>query len=183
MPAYMTIPTEKEATQAWSKYAKSVWFKGLPKETQMAFKKGYGWDTNRHGYPAVKSSDGEWLITFKKDMSGEVFGYISKTNEGENKMSKTLNKIDRFLNESDFAADFPSNTSKYMGRRPIQFMKWWKNFRPGDRMDVMFSEDVIEIKGTNAEGQFAGVKKGYMITDPMELETFKGSEGDIWNFV
>lgn len=69
------------------------------------------------------------------------------------------------------------------GTRPIQFMKWFGDFRPGDRMDVFFGEDYISIAGTNAEGYFAGVKKEMEIDDPMEVNNFIGSEGDIWNFV
>lgn len=69
------------------------------------------------------------------------------------------------------------------GTRPIQFMKWFGDFRPGDRMDVYFGEDYISIAGTNAEGNFAGVKKEMEIDDPMEVEDFVSSEGDVWNFV
>lgn len=94
-------------------------------------------------------------------------------------------KIDKFLKESDFAADFPQNVSKYKGHRPIQFMKWFGNYRPGDRINVNFGEDFIEMFGTNSEGQFAGAKaeKEMVIEDPDEMDMFKGSEGDIWNFV
>jgi len=183
MAAFTTTPTETEALQAWSKYAKSVWFKGLPKDAKMAFKKGYGWTEAKQGYPAVISNDGEWLITFKKDNNGEVMGYVTHTAyEGDRKMT-VVNKIESFLNESDFAAKFPQNTSKYKSVRPIQFMQWWGDFRPGDRMDVYFTEDLISIVGTNSEGQFAGIKKELEITDPAEIDEFKSSEGRLWNFV
>lgn len=72
---------------------------------------------------------------------------------------------------------------KVNGIRPIQFMKWWGEFRPGDRVDVDFGEDYIALAGTNAEGHFAGVKKDLDIEDPMEMDAFIASEGDIWNFV
>jgi hypothetical protein len=102
----------------------------------------------------------------------------------EDKMSVT-DKIERFLKETVYAADFPQNTSKYTGQRPIQFMKFWANYRPGDRINVNFLDDAIEMFGTNAEGQFAGSKaeKEFEILDPEEMDTFKSSEGDIWNFV
>lgn len=96
-----------------------------------------------------------------------------------------LDKINKFLKESDFAAKFPQNTSKYKGHRPVQFMKWWENYRPGDRVNINFGEEGIEIFGTNSEGQFAGSKaeKEFYIEDPEEMDMFKSSEGDIWNFV
>jgi len=94
-------------------------------------------------------------------------------------------KIDKLLNEVDFANDFPRNPEKYTGHRPIQFMKFWQNYRPGDRVNVNFLDDGIELFGTNAEGQFAGSKaeKELYIDDPMEVDDFKSAEGDIWNFV
>ena len=96
-----------------------------------------------------------------------------------------VEKIDSILSEVDTAVDFPKNMEKYKGHRPIQFMKFWQNYRPGDRMNVNFLDDGIEIFGPNAEGQFAGAKaeKDLFITDPMEIDNFKSSEGDIWNFV
>lgn len=69
------------------------------------------------------------------------------------------------------------------GMRPIQFMKWWGDFRPGDRVDVMFNDEYISMAGTNAEGHFAGIKKELDIDDPMEMDHFRGAEGDLWNFV
>jgi hypothetical protein len=96
-----------------------------------------------------------------------------------------LDKLDKFISETDFAAKFPMNTSKYRGHRPVQFMKWWENYRPGDRVNINFSEEGIEIFGTNAEGQFAGerAEKEFFIDDPDQMDLFKSSEGDIWNFV
>ena len=96
-------------------------------------------------------------------------------------------KIDGFLNETITANDFPSPDShnKYQGHRPIQFMKFWQNYRPGDRVNVNFLDDGIEIFGTNAEGQFAGSKaeKEYFIEEPTEIDYFKSAEGDLWNYV
>lgn len=96
-----------------------------------------------------------------------------------------VDKIDKFLDETVSAVDFPLNTSKYKGHRPIQIMKFWGQYRPGDRLNVNFLDDGIEIFGTNAEGQFAGSKaeKEMFIDDPMEMDEFKSAEGNIWNFV
>ena len=93
-----------------------------------------------------------------------------------------LKKIDMFT-ETIGANDYPKNPSKYEGMRPIQFMNWWGDFRPGDRVDVMFGDDYISFAGTNAEGHFAGVKKEADIDNPDEMDEFKSSEGRIWNFV
>lgn len=80
-----------------------------------------------------------------------------------------------------------TRTSKHdpnvKGMRPIQFMQWWGDFRPGDRVDVMFGEDYIGLAGTNAEGHFSGVKKEMDIDDPDEMMAFRNMEGRIWNFV
>lgn len=96
-----------------------------------------------------------------------------------------LKKLDMFTTEASVYSvgypDFPKED--YKGIRPIQFMKWWGDFRPGDRGDVEFDEEFIGIVGTNAEGNFAGVKKEMSIDDPEEMDEFKNSEGDIWNFV
>lgn len=96
-----------------------------------------------------------------------------------------VDKIDSILSEVDSAVDYPMNLEKYKGHRPIQIMKFWQNYRPGDRLNVNFLDDGIEIFGCNAEGQFAGAKaeKDLFITDPAEMDAFKSSEGDIWNFV
>lgn len=96
-----------------------------------------------------------------------------------------LKKLDKFLSETVFAADFPKHADKYEGHRPIQFMRFWMNYRPGDRINVNFMEDGIELFGTNSEGQFAGSKleKEYFISDPEEMDAFKMGEGEIWNFV
>ena len=96
-----------------------------------------------------------------------------------------VDKIEKILSEVDSAVDFPMNTAKYKGHRPIQIMKFWGNYRPGDRLNVNFMEDGIEIFGTNSEGQFAGSKaeKEMFIDDPMEMDEFKSAEGNIWNFV
>lgn len=88
-----------------------------------------------------------------------------------------LKKLDVFIQESRVKGE------TIEGTRPIQFMQWWGDFRPGDRMDVMFDEEFISIAGTNAEGNFAGIKKEAMIEDPTEMEEFKSAEGRIWNFV
>lgn len=73
--------------------------------------------------------------------------------------------------------------AKIEGVRPVQFMTWWGDFRPGDRVDIMFGEDYINIAGTNAEGNFAGVKKEMEIDNADEMQEFIGSEGRVWNFV
>ena len=75
------------------------------------------------------------------------------------------------------------NDPNVSGVRPIQFMTWWGDFRPGDRVDVMFGEDYISLAGTNAEGHFAGVKKELDLEDPADMDEFKSSEGRVWNFV
>jgi len=41
-----------------------------------------------------------------------------------------LKKIEMFT-ETIGANDYPDNPSKYEGMRPIQFMNWWGDFRPG----------------------------------------------------
>lgn len=94
-----------------------------------------------------------------------------------------LDRIDMFISETVAANDYPQNPSKYQGARPIQFMHWWGEFRPGDRVDVMFGEDYISFAGTNSEGSFAGVKKEMELEDPDEMDNFKSAEGRIWNFV
>ena len=68
-----------------------------------------------------------------------------------------LKKLDMFLD--DDVSESRVVGAEVKGMRPIQFMKWWGDFRPGDRVDVMFAEDYIALAGTNAEGHFAGVKK------------------------
>jgi hypothetical protein len=88
-----------------------------------------------------------------------------------------LKKLDIFIQESRVKGE------TIEGQRPVQFMQWWGDFRPGDRVDVMFDEEFISIVGTNAEGNFAGVKKEMNIEDPTEIDEFKGAEGRIWNFV
>ena len=92
-------------------------------------------------------------------------------------MTDIEKRLDIFLQESRVKG------AKIDGMRPIQFMTWWGDFRPGDRVDVMFDEDYISLAGTNAEGHFAGVKKELDIEDPEEMDQFKSAEGRIWNFV
>jgi len=92
-------------------------------------------------------------------------------------LEEILKKLDIFIQESRVKGE------KVEGVRPIQFMKWWGDFRPGDRVDVMFDEDYISLAGTNAEGNFAGVKKEMEIETPEDMEMFKDGEGDLWNFV
>jgi hypothetical protein len=92
-----------------------------------------------------------------------------------------LDKIELFT-ETIAANKYPDNPSKYEGMRPIQFMTWWGDFRPGDRVDVMFGEDYISFAGTNAEGHFAGIKKEADIEGD-EVDMFKSAEGRVWNFV
>jgi len=92
-------------------------------------------------------------------------------------LEEILKKLDIFIQESRVKGE------KVEGVRPIQFMKWWGDFRPGDRVDVMFDEDYISLAGTNAEGSFAGVKKEMEIETPEDMEMFKDGEGDLWNFV
>lgn len=100
------------------------------------------------------------------------------------KKKGVVTKIDSFLAETVVVGD-GRVASNFVGHRPIQIMKWWANYRPGDRLNVNFNEDGIEIFGTNAEGNFAGAKaeKEMFIDDPAEMEAFKKSMGDIWNFV
>ncbi len=100
-----------------------------------------------------------------------------------------LKKLDMFIDgdaseASVYNVGHPNQpTETWKGVRPIQFLHWWGDFRPGDRVDVMFAEDFIQLAGTNAEGYFAGIKKEAEIVDPMEMEEFKGAEGTLWNFV
>jgi hypothetical protein len=96
-----------------------------------------------------------------------------------------LKKLDIFTTEASvYSVGYPKySKDRYDGVRPIQFLNWWGNFRPGDRVDVLFAEDYISFAGTNAEGQFAGVKKELEIDNPDEMDEFKSSEGKIWNFV
>ena len=91
-------------------------------------------------------------------------------------MEELLKKIDMFT-ESRVKGE------EIVGMRPIQFMKWWGDFRPGDRVDIMFDEEYIALAGTNAEGHFAGIKKELDISDPAEMDEFRNAEGNIWNFV
>jgi hypothetical protein len=93
-----------------------------------------------------------------------------------------VDKIDSILKETTARG---LSKKPIVGHRPIQIMKWWGNYRPGDRLNVDFAEDGISIFGTNSEGQFAGSKaeKEMYIEDPAEMESFRRSEGDIWNCV
>jgi hypothetical protein len=77
----------------------------------------------------------------------------------------------------------PKGDQESMVVRPIQFMKWWGDFRPGDRVDVDFGEDYIALAGTNAEGHFAGVKKNWILKMKLSMMEFISAEGNIWNFV
>jgi len=90
-----------------------------------------------------------------------------------------LKKLDMF-SETVAVGDDPQ---KFDGARAIQFLNWWGDFRPGDRVDVMFGEDYISLAGTNAEGHFAGVKKALDIDDEDGVAEFKNGEGKFWNFV
>jgi hypothetical protein len=92
-----------------------------------------------------------------------------------------LKKLDMFLDDDVSESRVVGREVK--GMRPIQFMRFWGDFRPGDRVDVLFAEDFISLAGTNAEGHFAGIKKELDIDSPDEMEEFKGAEGKIWNFV
>lgn len=92
-----------------------------------------------------------------------------------------LKKLDIFLDDDVSESRVYGEEAK--GMRPIQFMRWWGDFRPGDRVDVMFGEDYISLAGTNAEGHFAGVKKEMDIEKEDEIEEFKSAEGKVWNFV
>ena len=103
-------------------------------------------------------------------------------------LDTVLKKLDMFIGDSNessvYNVGYPNYPKEsYEGIRPIQFMTWWGDFRPGDRVDVMFGEDYISFAGTNAEGNFAGVKKEFDLEDPEEMDEFKSSEGKIWNFV
>jgi hypothetical protein len=92
-----------------------------------------------------------------------------------------LKKLDMFLDDDISESRVVGKEAK--GMRPIQFMRFWGDFRPGDRVDVLFAEDFISLAGTNAEGHFAGIKKELDIEKPEEMEEFKSAEGKIWNFV
>jgi len=96
---------------------------------------------------------------------------------------KLLEKMDMYISETHSAFVYPMNTDKYKGRKPIEFYQWFGEFRPGGRADVYFGDDFINIVGTNAEGNFAGVKDQMKITDPDEMIKFKSAEGKIWFFV
>lgn len=96
-------------------------------------------------------------------------------------MGEILKKLDMF--SSDPISETRMYGEKLKGMLPIQFMKFWNGFRPGDRVDVMFGEDYISLAGTNAEGHFAGVKKELNIENEKEMEEFKNMERDIWNLV
>lgn len=90
-------------------------------------------------------------------------------------MDKILNKIDMFLtSESRVYGE------KVDGMRPIQFMKWFGDFRPGDRCDAEFSDNYINLTSASM-GSFSGVKKEMNIEKKKEIEDFKALEGDIWN--
>lgn len=96
-----------------------------------------------------------------------------------------LKKIEMFVDESSVYSTGHPNFPKdqYEGVRPIQFINWWGDFRPGDRVDVMFGADYISFAGTNAEGHFAGIKKESELDDQEEMDQFKNAEGRLWNFV
>jgi hypothetical protein len=93
-------------------------------------------------------------------------------------------KIDGFLEEEVRVNTYLNPEELYKDHRPIQFMRWWGNYRPGDRINVNFFDDSIELFGTNSEGQFAGSKysKELVIDDPDAMEEFKSAEGYIWDF-
>ena len=82
-----------------------------------------------------------------------------------------LDKLDVIVNE------------EAEGTRPIQFMKFYKDFRPGDRADVIINDMYISIVGSDAQGNFAGVKKSVSFDDNMEMDEFKNSRRDIWDFI
>lgn len=81
-----------------------------------------------------------------------------------------LNKINTFLNEDE------------VGTKPIQFLKWWNDFRPGDRCDVQFGNDYTTIVGTNANGNFTGVTKEVELDNKKDMEKFKSLERDVWDY-
>lgn len=93
-----------------------------------------------------------------------------------------LRKLDMFLDDKN-TSESRVYREEATGMRPIQFLRWWGDFRPGDRVDVMFGEEFISLAGTNAEGHFAGVKKEMDIEDEKEMKEFKEAEGNIWSFV
>ena len=99
-------------------------------------------------------------------------------------MTDILKRIDMFVDEASVYSvghpDYPK--SEWDGVRPIQFINWWGDFRPGDRVEAMFDEDYISLAGTNSEGHFAGIKKE-MELEGEEAEEFKNLEGRYWNFV
>jgi hypothetical protein len=77
---------------------------------------------------------------------------------------------------------FTSINEEEVGTRPIQFMKFWNGFRPGDRCDVEMGEDYVSIVGTNANGSFAGVKKEFDLEDETDVQDFKSLERDVWDY-
>jgi hypothetical protein len=92
-------------------------------------------------------------------------------------MEDLLKKLDMFISETYIKGE------DVKGVRPIQFLNWWGDFRPGDRVDVMFGEDYISLAGTNAEGNFAGIKKEMEIDEPADIDEFKSIQGRVWTFV
>jgi len=88
-----------------------------------------------------------------------------------------LKKLDMFVSETYVKGDMVDGT------RPIQFLNWWGDFRPGDRVEALFGDDYISLAGTNAEGHFAGVKKEMELEDSDEIDEFKAGQGQVWNFV
>jgi len=76
-----------------------------------------------------------------------------------------------------------NDPNQYSGFRPIQFIQFWNEFRPGDRVDVLFGDGFITMDKAGAGGYFAGVEKEYDIEDPDEVDAFISMEGQVWNFV
>ena len=92
-----------------------------------------------------------------------------------------LKKLDIFLDNDVSESRVVDKEVK--GMRPIQFMRFWKDFRPGDRCDVEITNDYINIVGTNANGNFSGISKEFTIEDENEIEEFKNIRRKIWNFI
>lgn len=76
-----------------------------------------------------------------------------------------------------------NDPNMFKGFRPIQFIQFWNEFRPGDRVDVLFGDDFISFDKAGAGGYFAGIEKEDVIEDPEEIEMFIAKQGQVWIFV
>lgn len=99
-------------------------------------------------------------------------------------MKDLTEKINELLQETHSAYNYndPRGADKFTGYRPIQFRKWWMNFKPGDRCDVRFGINGVNIKHAAAGGYFSGIKKEADFYDE-DADIFKSLEGDAWQFI